>query len=253
MLTQEEIVSYMNNLDELSELSEDGLEYSDAAADFLPDFVSSIEDSDSDSEISVVHLPNYRTYWSEELEFDRIKEKMPLKKFETFRQYLHFNDNYKHLPRVHTSHDRLYKIRPLYDELNKNFAKVALERHRSIDEQICSTKKFEFLSIILVPETRDQPLDKLLRTVSVVEILRTVFEFENLIYTKCVCVDIKVLKKIRTPVRRAATELSNSIKIEIEKENASSDLIEEPLAKLIDKEKQLENVDKDMLRRDVFF
>ncbi|GFU82688.1 hypothetical protein TNCV_2900281 [Trichonephila clavipes] len=58
--------------------------------------------------------------------------------------------------------------------------------------------------------------------------------------------DIEVLKKIRTPVRRAATELSNSIKIEIEKENASSDLIEELLTKLIDKEKQLENVDKDI-------
>ncbi|GFS66623.1 integrase catalytic domain-containing protein [Trichonephila clavipes] len=58
--------------------------------------------------------------------------------------------------------------------------------------------------------------------------------------------DIEVLKKIRTPVKRAATELSNSIKIEIEKKNASSDLIEEHLAKLIDKEKQLENVDKDI-------
>ncbi|GFX63391.1 uncharacterized protein TNCV_3619941 [Trichonephila clavipes] len=100
------------------------------------------------------------------------------------------------------------------------------------------------LNIILVPETRDQPLDKLLRTVSVVEILRTVFEFENLIYTKCGY--RSSLKKIRTPVRRAATELSNSIKIELEKENASSDLIEELLAKLIDKEKQLENVDKNI-------
>ncbi|GFS88493.1 uncharacterized protein TNCV_1461331 [Trichonephila clavipes] len=58
--------------------------------------------------------------------------------------------------------------------------------------------------------------------------------------------DIEVLKKIRTPVRREVTELSNSIKIEIEKENASSDLIEVLLAKLIDKEKQLENVDKDI-------
>ncbi|GFX70580.1 uncharacterized protein TNCV_875541 [Trichonephila clavipes] len=57
--------------------------------------------------------------------------------------------------------------------------------------------------------------------------------------------DIEVFKKIRTPVRRAATELSNSIKTEIEKENASSDLIE-LLAKLIDKEKQLENIDKDI-------
>ncbi|GFV11298.1 hypothetical protein TNCV_3723871 [Trichonephila clavipes] len=124
----------MNTLDELSELSEDGLEYSDEDVDFLPDCVSSIEDSDSDSEISVgsqntiqninddddnkldrniseeskryaiqknsrkpltlseneinqqlgicidaslVHLPNFRTYWSEELGLDRIKETMP--------------------------------------------------------------------------------------------------------------------------------------------------------------------------------
>ncbi|GFT05482.1 hypothetical protein TNCV_124591 [Trichonephila clavipes] len=58
--------------------------------------------------------------------------------------------------------------------------------------------------------------------------------------------DIEVLIKIRTPVRKAATELSNSIKIETEKENASSDLIEELLAKLIDKEKQLENFNKDI-------
>ncbi|GFW36465.1 hypothetical protein TNCV_1344261 [Trichonephila clavipes] len=66
----------------------------------------------------------------------------------------------------------------------------------------------------------------------------------NRIYAKWI--SREVLKKIRTRVRRAATELSNSIKIEIEKENASSDLIEELLAKLIDKEKQLENVDKDI-------
>ncbi|GFW02454.1 hypothetical protein TNCV_2454711 [Trichonephila clavipes] len=53
ILSQDEIDRYMNNLDELSELSEDGLEYSDDDVDFLPDCVSSIEDLDSDSEISV--------------------------------------------------------------------------------------------------------------------------------------------------------------------------------------------------------
>ncbi|GFY46221.1 hypothetical protein TNIN_86181 [Trichonephila inaurata madagascariensis] len=40
--TQDEIDRYMNNLDELSED-----EYSDDDVDFLPDCVSSIEDSDS--------------------------------------------------------------------------------------------------------------------------------------------------------------------------------------------------------------
>ncbi|GFT57809.1 transposase [Nephila pilipes] len=69
---------------------------------------------------SLVHQPSYRAYWSEGLGFDRIKETMPLKKFETIRQYLHFNDNDKHLPRDHPNHDKLHKISPLYDELNKN-------------------------------------------------------------------------------------------------------------------------------------
>ncbi|GFY62086.1 piggyBac transposable element-derived protein 1 [Trichonephila inaurata madagascariensis] len=47
-------------------------------------------------------------------------------------------DNDKHLSRDHPNHDRLHKIRHLYDELNKNFAIVPLERHLWIDEQICS-------------------------------------------------------------------------------------------------------------------
>ncbi|GFU37135.1 transposase [Nephila pilipes] len=54
--------------------------------------------------VSLVHLPNYRAYWSEELGFDRIKETIPLEKFETIRQYLHFNDNDKHLRRDHPNH-----------------------------------------------------------------------------------------------------------------------------------------------------
>ncbi|GFX43895.1 piggyBac transposable element-derived protein 2 [Trichonephila clavipes] len=77
---------------------------------------------------------------TEELGLDRIKETMPLKKFETMTKYLHFNDNDKHLPRDHPNRDRLHKIRPIYDELNKKFSKVPFERHLSIDEQICSTK-----------------------------------------------------------------------------------------------------------------
>ncbi|XP_035211167.1 piggyBac transposable element-derived protein 3-like [Stegodyphus dumicola] len=52
ILTQAEIARYMNNLDELSDLSENGLEYSDDNVDFLHDCVSSNEDSDSDSYLS---------------------------------------------------------------------------------------------------------------------------------------------------------------------------------------------------------
>ncbi|GFX87749.1 hypothetical protein TNCV_2190261 [Trichonephila clavipes] len=47
ILTHNKIDRQMNNSDELSE---DGLEYSDDDVDFLPDCVSSNEDSDSDCE-----------------------------------------------------------------------------------------------------------------------------------------------------------------------------------------------------------
>jgi len=53
ILTQDEIDRYINNLDVLSELSEDGLEHSHDDVDFFPDCASSNEDSDSDYENSV--------------------------------------------------------------------------------------------------------------------------------------------------------------------------------------------------------
>ena len=44
------------------------------------------------------------------------------------------------IPYDQTGSDRLYKIRPLIEALNKNFKKVLFEEHLSVDEQICSTK-----------------------------------------------------------------------------------------------------------------
>ncbi|KAJ8929616.1 hypothetical protein NQ314_017680 [Rhamnusium bicolor] len=65
---------------------------------------------------------------------------MPVNKFEKIRQYIHFNDNQTFIPRDHLGHDRLHKIRPLVDHLNKKCSSVALAQHHSIDEQMCSTK-----------------------------------------------------------------------------------------------------------------
>ncbi|GFR25380.1 uncharacterized protein TNCT_235261 [Trichonephila clavata] len=58
--------------------------------------------------------------------------------------------------------------------------------------------------------------------------------------------DIEALKRIRAPVSRAATEIMNAIKTKLERESKSNDLNEELLAKLIDKEKQLDNFDKEI-------
>ncbi|GFY76401.1 hypothetical protein TNIN_499201 [Trichonephila inaurata madagascariensis] len=52
ILTHDEIDRYRNNSDKLSELSEDGLEYSDDVK-FLPDCVSSNGYSDSDCKNSI--------------------------------------------------------------------------------------------------------------------------------------------------------------------------------------------------------
>ncbi|CAG4979435.1 unnamed protein product [Parnassius apollo] len=90
--------------------------------------------------MSIVHLPNVRMYWSEKYGYAHIRETMPLKRFEFLRQVLHFNDNSIMLPYGQPNSDRLYKIRPIIQKLNRNFGKVPLEQHLSVDEQMCSTK-----------------------------------------------------------------------------------------------------------------
>lgn len=90
--------------------------------------------------ISMVHMPNTRSYWSEELRFAPIADVMPINKFEKIRQYIHFNDNHTFIPRDQPNHDRLHKIRPLVTHLNEKFQSITLEQHLSIDEQMCSTK-----------------------------------------------------------------------------------------------------------------
>lgn len=89
---------------------------------------------------SLVHMPNIRSFWSEELRFAPIADVMSVNKFEKIRQFIHFNNNATLIPRDQPGHDRLYKIRPLVEYLNKRFSSVALEQYLSIDEQMCSTK-----------------------------------------------------------------------------------------------------------------
>ena len=95
--------------------------------------------------MSVLRLPNVRSYWSPEFEITSVKNCMTTNRFEKIRQFIHFNDNTKHLPQGNHSHDRLHKIRPLIDHLNLKCSKVPLEAHLSVDEQLCSTKVSHFL------------------------------------------------------------------------------------------------------------
>lgn len=91
--------------------------------------------------MSLIHLPNSRAYWSDDLGFDKIKNVMTVNRYETIRRYLHFNNNETALPRENPNHDRLHKLRPLIDGLNSNFSKnIPVEQYLSVDEQMCSTK-----------------------------------------------------------------------------------------------------------------
>lgn len=95
--------------------------------------------------MSVGHFPSVRSYWHSKFGYDPVKSVMPVNRFEMIRSYLHFNDNNEHLPRDHSDHDRLHKIRPVIEQLNTTFSSVAIDQRLSIDEQMCSTKIAHFL------------------------------------------------------------------------------------------------------------
>lgn len=95
--------------------------------------------------MSLIHLPSARDYWSHNLGNQIIKETMSLKEFEKIRQFLHFNDNTKEIPRGMNGHDRLFKVRPLIESIRKRFMQVTMKECLSIDEQICATKSRSML------------------------------------------------------------------------------------------------------------
>lgn len=94
--------------------------------------------------MSVYHYPSVRSYWSK-YGFSHIIQTMPLNRFEKLRSAIHFNDNALHKPVNHPNHDRIHKIRPLVDHLNKMFSSVPFDQKLSLDEQMCATKIGHFM------------------------------------------------------------------------------------------------------------
>ncbi|KAE9525422.1 hypothetical protein AGLY_014222 [Aphis glycines] len=95
--------------------------------------------------MSLVHLPNTRSYWNCVLGNTMIQETMSLKRFELIRRYLHFNNNETALPMSHKNYDRLHRIRPVLDHIKKKCNSIPIEENLSIDEQICPTKARSYL------------------------------------------------------------------------------------------------------------
>lgn len=95
--------------------------------------------------MSIVHVPNSRSYWSDNIGNCVIKDCMSINVFENIKRFLHFNDNSLALPRNHENHDRLQKIRPLVDCLKQKFCSLPFEENLSLDEQLCPTKARSYL------------------------------------------------------------------------------------------------------------
>ncbi|XP_054277156.1 piggyBac transposable element-derived protein 3-like [Macrosteles quadrilineatus] len=103
--------------------------------------------------MSIVRLPNVRNYWKDSIGNQTIIETMGVNKFEFIRSILHFSDNHKAIPRGQPGHDRLYKLRPVVEELRSKFKSVALEQKLCVDEQMCATKAKNYLRQYLPKKT----------------------------------------------------------------------------------------------------
>lgn len=90
--------------------------------------------------MSLVHLPRVTKHWHGCIGTPLVKETMAVNKFEKIRRFIHFNDNSKNVPRDHSDHDRIFKIRPVFKRLNETCQSISLEQYLCVDEQICSTK-----------------------------------------------------------------------------------------------------------------
>ncbi|KAI4465987.1 transposase is4 [Holotrichia oblita] len=80
-------------------------------------------------------LPQEKMYWSEDEDIDRtiIRQCMSRNRYYEIKRNIHFNNN----DNISRSTDRIFKIRPLIEQLNKNFIQFGIFSEKiSIDEQM---------------------------------------------------------------------------------------------------------------------
>ncbi|CAI6373876.1 unnamed protein product [Macrosiphum euphorbiae] len=95
--------------------------------------------------MSVDHVPNSRSYWSDNLGNMPIKNCMSVNHFERIKRFLHFNNNNLDLPPNHEDRDRLFKIRPIVELLKAKFSSVPFDEFLALDEQLCPTKARSYM------------------------------------------------------------------------------------------------------------
>ena len=100
--------------------------------------------------MSVVHLPSRRDYWSDATQQKFIADAMSVNCFEEILSLLHVNDNAMEAKRGEPGYDRLHKIRPLLQIIQKNVSSCAEpETHMSVDEQMVPFKGHHSLKVYM--------------------------------------------------------------------------------------------------------
>jgi hypothetical protein len=93
--------------------------------------------------MSVKKLPSYRNYWSSspDLHDSHISDLMTVKRFSFLLSHIHANDNSLMPKRGEDNFDKLYKIKPLVEMLNKKFAECYSPHQKvAVDESMVKFK-----------------------------------------------------------------------------------------------------------------
>lgn len=88
--------------------------------------------------MSIYSLPRSRMYWSHETRVEKVAAVMSRDRWQTIKNSLHFNDN--NLLEVNAGKDRLFKIRPLIDNLLPKFQSLPKSQMLVVDEQMVRSK-----------------------------------------------------------------------------------------------------------------
>ncbi|XP_050035995.1 piggyBac transposable element-derived protein 3-like [Dermacentor andersoni] len=86
--------------------------------------------------MGLVQMPSVRSYWEHATRFAPIADIMPRNRFEKIVRLLHFTDNNEASDEA--KRDKVWKIRPWLDELQRNFLTVEPEELNSVDEIMIS-------------------------------------------------------------------------------------------------------------------
>lgn len=93
--------------------------------------------------MGIHQLPNLKCYWSSNpvLRVDTIASVMTANRYKKIVQNIHSNNSQIQLPKTNPNYDKLHKVRPLLDQLNKNIGKLHRpSSYLSIDESMIKFK-----------------------------------------------------------------------------------------------------------------